>query len=157
MGRRSTFPFEEEEDIPVLSLGFKNLFLRERWRSWKSSLKAKLNEKAVRTWCWKSKEEKSWYLLLSQWLSPRAALCVQEGSLKREESCSSSRVGRNVIALCFPLPKLQTLIVNIKGPAWPSRALEVHISPPPYLQLIPSNFPGAASFIYKLVGSTMFK
>lgn len=37
------------------------------------------------------------------------------------------------------------------------KALEVYISPPPYLQLIPSNFPGAASFIYKLVGSTMFK
>lgn len=68
-----------------------------------------------------------------------------------------SRVGRKVIVLCFPLPKLQTLIVNIKGPAWPSKALEVYISPPPYLQLIPSNFPGAASFIYKLVGSTMFK
>lgn len=28
-----------------------------------------------------------------------------------------SRVGRKVIVLCFPLPKLQTLIVNIKGPA----------------------------------------
>lgn len=83
--------------------------------------------------------------------------CVREGRLGGEEGCSSGGFGRKVIALCFPLPKLQTLIVNIKGPAWPSKASEVYVSPPPYLQLIPSNFPEAASFIYKLVGSTMFK
>lgn len=85
-----------------------------------------------------------------------SALCAR-GESQEGGGLSSSRVGRKVIALCFPPPKLQTLIVNIKGPAWPSKALEVYISPPPYLQLIPSNFPGAASFIYKLVGSTMFK
>lgn len=59
--------------------------------------------------------------------------------------------------MLFSPTKAPNLIVNIKGPAWPSKALEVYISSPAYLQLIPSNFPGAASFIYKLVGSTMFK
>lgn len=115
-----------------------------KWKSWENIMLKKQGGEVVMPFAF------------SVAFSQSSTVCVG-GKSQEGGGLLFSRVGRKVVVLCFPPPKLQTLIVNIKGPAWPSKALEVYISPPPYLQLIPSNFPGAASFIYKLVGSTMFK
>lgn len=81
-GDKRHLPVWGQEGVLLLSFDFTNLFLRERWKSGKSSLEAKLNEKAGRMWCCKSRKEKSWHPFLSRWLWPGAALCAR-GAARR--------------------------------------------------------------------------